>query len=166
MFFILSFFSCTKKDEDGFIIVEHKEGKHHAKPANKNKIRTIRKPNSIVIKFDSSCKYSDSLIDDSWNKIYGRGEAEWVYKDGSWKRINETILVWRYNSNTDKFEIAEYTRRFDIKNFEAVIVGYQQALEESEYSLEFLQSTGHIIGPYFGGKKPSPHDLCYYVKFL
>lgn len=163
--FIFGFYfvSCNKIKNEG-IIVNHKEGKHHAKINDKNRIFFRSKPHSILLKFDTSCRYELDTGQTSWNKIYGTGEMTWKYIDGSYKRKRETMLVWRYNKNTDKIEIAQYERQ-DYDILPEIIIGDLDFNEEGIYNLGFLKS-GSKTGPYFGGKLPAPHDMSYLIKFI
>lgn len=157
--------SCSKKDSEGCITINHKKERHHATFSDKNRIFWHKKSNSITLVFDESCRYNlENGFQRSWNKIYGKGIPIWKFIDGSFKRKRETLLAWRYNEIIDKIEIAEYSRK-DYNLMPRKILGTLKIGQTKTFSLEFLnKEKGLTICPYFGGKKPAPHNMYFKLK--
>lgn len=137
--------------------IKHKKGKHNA--IFTSKILTFYKSifsSSIEIEFTEDSKYN---VNDSWNKILGRGGVFYNFKQKV--RKTEQMLVWRYLKSEDIFEVAEYKRvnyEWSVENITKMKVN-----QKKKFNLNFLKSF-IPTGAYFGGRETPDRDLTYKIK--
>jgi len=161
---IIAFSSCVKTDDDGFIVVNHSAGKHHADFRDKKSMVFSAKNRNITVEFNESCKYiHEHQL--SWNKIFGRGWQVFINDNGNRYRAFEDILTWRYNPRLDGWEIAQYSRNEGVMSW-TIIDTLNMSNPIGTYSLEFIPMLyDGVITAYFGGRIPAPHDMYYRAKF-
>lgn len=120
--------------------------------------------------FTNSCKYDHGTNDQlDWNKLVGISNHLNPRKDS-------LRIVWRYNKETDLFEIALYTEKN--KEFTAVEIASIKANEKLTINLKCYVTYALVevkdklfmasfqkepltlrLNPYFGGNLPAPHKM-------
>jgi hypothetical protein len=142
------------------ITVQHRKGKHYATFSSLVRIYYVSLFYShFRLLFTDESKYNLKGADQhDWNKVIGRGGLK--YKDG--KRKDEQFLVWRYNLDKDIFEYTDYWRlEYEMEWLPAKQI---ETFKTTKWlSLNWFFSP-LPLGGYFGGNKPAPKDLTYYIE--
>jgi hypothetical protein len=109
---------------------------------------------NVKFKFNFNCKYDLGDVDQQdWNKLVGFSRG--------YHRKNSVRIVWRWNVEKQKMEIAHYWYKDgvrswgDIKEIELGKV-YKEKLEIEKGK---YPKWGYMLWPYFGGNKKAPHDM-------
>lgn len=122
------------------------------------------------ITLNNSCKYDHGTDDQlDWNKLVGISNT-------LNPRIDSLRIVWRYNKETDFFEIGLYTEKN--KEFTAVQIASIKADETLKINLKCYYTYALVevkdklfmanfqkeyvtigLRPYFGGNMPAPHTM-------
>jgi hypothetical protein len=160
---ILISFSCTQQDDNGFIQINHRAGKHKADSNDRTALLFKGHPKTVTIIFNETCIYThENQL--SWNKVIGRGIPEYTKVNDQWVRYIEAWIVWRYNPNLKGWELGQYFRMQGQMMWE-VTDTLTQDKPHATVDASFLRGFGSPLRPYFGGRIPAPHDMHYHLKF-
>jgi hypothetical protein len=142
------------------VLVQHRKGKHYATLSSLIRVFFISLFYSRCrLIFTDESRYDLKGVDQAdWNKVIGRGGTK--YNNG--KRESEQFLVWRYDIENDIFQYTDYWR-IDYE-MEWLPANHIEGYRTTEWiTLNWFYST-IPLGGYFGGNKPAPNDLSYYIE--
>tara|TARA_B100001769_G_C22109478_1_gene599865 strand:+ start:2952 stop:3494 length:543 start_codon:yes stop_codon:yes gene_type:complete len=170
LFFILiSFFSCSKIDENGFKDYIIKKGNHRSVCKYKT---TYNENFKLEVIFDESAQYQsvDPINQYDVNKLWGVSDCGQGHMKSSirfgWRWLNDTleILWFKHQFGEFDFETIATVEINQVNNLELNISDTEYTLSVNGVSKTTPRSCSgvykkYILYPYFGGDEVAPHNI-------
>lgn len=169
----LSVFSCTKEPDDPeqFISVVYDKFKHDASNRTDQELRWLMDDKEFIddyyIVFSDLSKYYIKKNNGDWyrgwNKILGTYQFNLYGVDKSFgMHENSHRLVWRYNPDTDDFDVATYSYLDGVRSWEVLHEGAKvgEVVKVKDFDLKYNRKAT----AYFGGIYRYNRDVVIEIK--